>query len=238
MGRTALVTGASRGIGLAVAQRLARDGWAVVNLSRTAPETFPGTTYRCDLADAEATRAVLAEVVARHEISALVNNAGVIRVGAVERVEVADFDRMVAVNLRALLLCTQAVVPGMRARGFGRIVNIGSRAALGKEGRSVYSATKAGVLGFTRSWALELARDGITVNAIAPGPIETELFRDSNPADSPQTKALIAQVPVGRIGTPEDVAAAASYFLSEEAGFVTGQSLNVCGGLSVGQAAL
>jgi 3-oxoacyl-[acyl-carrier protein] reductase len=237
--RTVLITGASRGIGLGIAQHLARRGWRVVNLSRSSPgEGFPGATYPCDLADADATRAVLAEVTARHEITDLVNNAGLIQVAPLEALTLQDLDAQVAVNLRATILCAQAVVPGMRARRFGRIVNLGSRAALGKAGRSAYGATKAAIVGLTRTWALEFASSGITVNVVAPGPIATELFRESNPGDSPQTEALVSQIPVGRIGKPEEVAAAVAFFLADEAGFVTGQLLNVCGGLSVGQAAM
>ena len=129
---------------------------------------------------------------------------------------------------------TQACLAGMRARRWGRIVNLGSRAALGKEGRTGYAATKAGILGLTRTWALELARDGITVNAVAPGPIATEMFAAHNPPGAAATEAIIGQIPVGRVGRPEEVAAAIAYFLREDAGFVTGQTLYVCGGLSVG----
>lgn len=239
MTRAVLVTGASRGIGLGVAHCLSADGWTVLNLSRSSPEPgFPGRSFACDLADPQATRAMLAEIMARHEVSALVNNAGLIRVGNLDAMDLEDFEAQVAVNLRAAILCAQAVLPAMRARRWGRIVNLGSRAALGKPGRSAYGATKAAIVGLTRTWSLELARDGITVNVIAPGPIETELFRESNPPGSPQSERLIEGIPVGRIGQPEDVAAAVSFFLSEEAGFITGQTLNVCGGLSVGQASL
>ncbi len=237
--RVTLVTGASRGIGRAIAERLARDGHQVINLSRSDPGAdFPGVTYRVDLADAAGTARTLSEVTAKHGIDNLINNAGMIRPNPIERVTPAELQAHVELNLRAVFQVTQAVLPAMRARRRGRIVNIGSRAALGKSGRSSYGATKAALVGLTRTLALELGRDGITVNVIAPGPIETELFRADNPPDSPSTRALIAAIPVGRIGTPQDVAAAAAFLISDEASFITGQVLNVCGGLSVGSAPL
>ncbi len=126
----------------------------------------------------------------------------------------------------------------MRDAGFGRIINMSSRAALGKELRTAYAATKAGLIGMTRVWALEFGGLGITVNAIGPGPIRTELFDRANPHNHPRTRAIIDAVPVKRIGTPEDVAQAASYLLDARSGFVTGQVLYVCGGMTVGVAGI
>lgn len=229
-----LITGASRGIGLGIARRLARDGHRVVNLSRSNPPAdFPGISYAVDLADADAAGRALASTAQEHAVDNLINNAALIRVGALEKITAEELQEQIDLNIRAAILCAQAVLPSMRAKRRGRIVNIGSRAALGKEGRSIYGATKAAIASLTRTWALELARDRITVNAIAPGPIETELFRENSPADSPQVKALIAAVPLGRIGQPADVAAAAAFFVSDEASFITGQVLYVCGGLSI-----
>ncbi len=124
----------------------------------------------------------------------------------------------------------------MKSRRFGRIVNISSRAALGKELRTAYAATKAGLHGITRTWALELAKHGITVNAIGPGPIATELFMHANPPGSLRTKAIVDSVPVGRLGTPADVANAVAFFADARSGFVTGQVLYVCGGMTCGVA--
>jgi NAD(P)-dependent dehydrogenase (short-subunit alcohol dehydrogenase family) len=124
----------------------------------------------------------------------------------------------------------------MKAARFGRIVSVSSRAALGKELRVAYSAAKAGLEGMTKTWALELAAHGITANAVGPGPIGTELFHQNNPADSPRTRAIIEGIPVKRLGTPEDVAHAIASLLDERAGFVTGQVLYVCGGMTVGNA--
>lgn len=124
----------------------------------------------------------------------------------------------------------------MRAKRRGRIVNIANRAILGKSGISIYGATKAALASLTQSWALELAKDGITMNAVAPGPVATEMFYKENPPDSPATKAFLAAIPVGRIGTPADVAAAVAFFLADDASFITGQALYVCGGLSIASA--
>jgi 3-oxoacyl-[acyl-carrier protein] reductase len=150
----------------------------------------------------------------------------------------AQVDAAFSLNLRCAIQCTQALLPGMKEARFGRIVNMASRAALGKELRTAYAATKAGLIGVTRVWALELGAHGITVNALGPGPIATELFERANPAGAPRTQAIIESVPVRRIGTPEDVAHAAGFFLDERSGFITGQVLYVCGGLTVGSAPL
>ena len=236
--KVALVTAASRGIGRGIATRLTQDGYTVVTLDREAPAALlPGESFiRVDLADGSATAAALAEAVERHAPTRLVNNAGTVRPGPLEDVTVADLEAVVSLNLRCSIQCAQAVLPAMKAARFGRIVNVASRAALGKELRTVYAATKAGLLGMTKTWALELAAVGITVNAIGPGPIGTELFHQANPADSPKTKAIVEGVPVKRLGTPEDIAHAAAFLLDERAGFVTGQVLYVCGGMTVGLA--
>lgn len=234
--RTALITGASRGIGRAMAARLTSDGWKVVNLDLTPPETGPeiGDHWReVDLADIDATREVLRGVLAEGPVGALINNAAVGRMSAIDETSVEDFDLSVAVNMRAPMLCAQAVIPGMKEQGFGRIVNIASRAHLGKTLRTSYAATKGAIVSMTRVWALELAPHGISVNAIAPGPIRTELFERANPPDNPRTRQIIDAIPVGRLGEPADVAHAAAFFLDERSGFVTGQVLYVCGGITL-----
>jgi 3-oxoacyl-[acyl-carrier protein] reductase len=234
----ALVTGGSRGIGAAIIARLTARGIPCVSLDREAPSGAQASSgarhVGVDLTDRDATARALREIIAENDILWLVNNAGIVAPAAIEDVQLADFDRVAAVNLSAPIQCVQAVLPAMRQAHFGRIVNISSRAALGKELRSVYAATKAGLIGLTRTLALELGVHGITVNAIGPGPIETELFRSANPADSPRTRAIIEAIPLRRLGQPEDIAHAADFFLSEEASFVTGQTLFVCGGLTAG----
>jgi len=232
-----VVTGASRGIGRAIADALAARGQEVIGVARSAPDRdFPGTFVRADLSDAAATREAMAEIAARHAVLRLVNNAGIYRGAPVESASLEDLEEMVAVNLAAMLLCTQAFLPAMRKARFGRIVNLGSRAALGKAGRLLYGTTKAGVVGFTRNTALEVAAEGITVNCVAPGPIDTEMLGAGQPPGSQARARLEAAIPVGRLGAPEEVAAACCYFLSREAAFTTGQVLYVCGGLSVSAA--
>ena len=232
----ALVTGGSRGIGRAIVKRLLADGFEVLNFSRTpAEESAAGETFESvDLMDPQATSQAIAHWSGKREIVHLVNNAGMIEVAALADVTQTQVDKMVNLNLTAPMLLTQALIPAMKSLGQGRVVNIGSRAALGKVGRTVYSATKAGLVGMTRTWALELAAHGVTVNAIAPGAIATELFLAANPPDSEQTKRLKAAVPLGRVGEPDEIAHMVSMLMHPLGGYTTGQVLYVCGGLSVG----
>lgn len=233
-----LLTGGSTGIGTSIVDRLLAGGHTVVTLQRRAPAKSDPRLHHiaCDLTDAEATSAAGAEAARRFAITGLVNNAGGGDPALVGEVDMKTFQGVSALHLQASLLLTQAVIPGMRARKFGRIVNIGSRAMLGKAGRTVYAATKAGMLAMTRVWALELGPEGITVNMVAPGPINTGLFAQHNPPDSPQVKRMLETIPVRRLGEPGEVAHAVDFFLSPDAGFITGQVLYVCGGLSVGLA--
>jgi hypothetical protein len=233
-----LITGASSGIGQAIAQALLAEGRMVLNIDYAAPGwSHPNlVSFRADLTNEEQTRALAQKITAQYAVTALVNNAGVTRPGSIDTVTVADLNYVVGLHFQASLLLTQAALPALRACGHGRIVNIASRAALGKAERVVYSATKAGLIGMTRTLALELGGDGITVNAVAPGPIATELFRNSNPEGAPQTQRILDSIVVKRIGTPQDVARAALFFLSPDNGFVTGQILYVCGGTTLGVA--
>lgn len=233
--RTALVTGGSGAIGGAVVSRLIAAGARVINLDLNPPAKGRGALYAwADFSDLAGTRTVLAELTREHRIDWLVNNAGIALPATLDETTQSQYQQVMDVNVGASILCAQAVLPAMRAAGRGRIVNITSRAALGKPLRTAYSAAKAGLIGLTRTWALELAREGITVNAVGPGPIETPLFRSANPPDSARTRSIIAGVPVGRLGQPADVAEAVLFFLRDESSFVTGQVLFVCGGLSLG----
>lgn len=233
-----LVTGGSAGIGRAICEALLAQGRSVVNLDHRLPEWgHPAlTSLQADLTDEAQTRERGAEIAERFAVTALVNNAGATRPGTIDTQTVADLDYVVALHFRATMLLTQAALPSLRACGHGRIVNIASRAALGKTERIAYSATKAGLLGMTRTMAMELGADGITVNAVAPGPIATELFMKSNPPEAPRTRKIIDSIVVKRIGQPDDVARAALFFLSPDNGFVTGQVLYVCGGTTLGLA--
>lgn len=235
MDGAAVVTGASSGIGEAVAHQLLDSGCTVITLQRRPPRFKHERLlfYAVDLADAGAARKVAGEIAAGHAVRYLVNNAGVNRPGTLEQTTVEDLDYAMAVNVRAAMVLTQAFAPGMRAAGFGRVVNISSRAALGKTGRTAYSAAKAGLIGMTRTLCLELAASGITVNAIAPGPVATELFDRGHPPGGEKRQRVIEGIPVKRVGTPEDVARAVVFLLSPDSGYITGQTLFVCGGTSV-----
>lgn len=231
-----LITGASQGIGRAIATRATEDGYRVINLDQRAPKTLlkDEVFHRIDLTDVKAIDELIPQLLASEPIVRLVNNAGIIRPAALDQTTVDDFDAVMAINLRAPMLLTQHLFSGMRKAKFGRIVSIASRAALGKEERTVYAGSKAGLIGMTKTWALEMAQYGITVNAIGPGPIATELFTSGNPSDSPKTIKILQSIPVKRMGQPEDVAHAVASLLDDRAGFITGQIHYVCGGMTVG----
>lgn len=233
-----IVTGASGGIGAAISRGLVAQGLRVVNIDIRPPANpIAGVIdMTADLTDAEQTRRVARDIAERYDIVGVVNNAGATRPATIDDASLADLDFVVGLHLRASMILVQAALPAMRRAGFGRIVNMASRAALGKPERTVYSATKAGMIGMTRTLAMELGGDGITVNAVAPGPIATELFIRSNPEGAPRTQAIINSIVVKRLGTPEEVARAALFFLSPDNGFVTGQTLYVCGGTTLGVA--
>ena len=231
---TTLVTGASNGIGEGIARHFLARGDTVINLDIAAPKENQGGRYefiQVDLADMEATRKAIHQVAAARRVDTIVNNAGTPTPGNLEDVTEKHLDLGINLSMRTPLLLAQAFVPGMKARRFGRIVNISSRAILGKKARTVYSSTKAAMVGLTRTWAMELGPHGITVNAIAPGPVMTELFRKNNPPEV--ARSLVEHAIVGRAGTPDDIARAVLFLADPANGYVTGQVLHVCGGSSL-----
>ena len=237
----AIVTGGASGIGAEICRQMLAAGYEVITLDRAAPAVRHPKLHpvNVDLLDGDATRAAAEDLAARFRISHIVHNAGAIRPALLPAVEPADLHALVQLHLAAPLLLVQAALPAMREAGFGRIILLSSRAALGAETRSAYAATKAGIIGLARTWALELAQAGITVNVVAPGPIGgTAMFHDIVPAGSEREAKLAASIPVRRLGRPADVARAVLFFADAGSGFITGQTLFVCGGSSIGSIAI
>ncbi len=236
----ALVTGGSAGIGASICQHLLEDGYHVLNLSRRKSELRDDcvTDVEVDLADPAATKRAIDELAGKYEITSLVHNAGVIRPNLLEDVKLEDVEYLTNLHISASILLTQGVLDSMKSAAFGRIVIIGSRAMLGLETRTAYSATKAAQVGLVRTWAMELGQHGITVNAVAPGPIVTPMFTDVVPEQSDKAEQIAKSLPVRRLGRPDDVARAVMFLLSPDNGFVTGQCIFVCGGASLGTLAL
>jgi 2-hydroxycyclohexanecarboxyl-CoA dehydrogenase len=237
---TAVVTGGGRGIGAAICTALVAAGAEVIVLDRDAEpaadvaRTIGGTPLVVDVGDPEAVAAALAGI----EADILVNNAGYDEFGWFTDVTPSQWRGLLAVNLEGVFACTQALLPGMQRARYGRIVNVASEAGrIGSKGNAVYAAAKGGVLAFTKSIARENARYGITVNAICPGPIETPLLeavRALGERGTAMEAAMIAGTQLGRLGTPEEVAAAVAFFCSPAASYVTGEILGVSGGMGLG----
>jgi NAD(P)-dependent dehydrogenase (short-subunit alcohol dehydrogenase family) len=238
--RTAIVTGGSNGIGAAICHSLLGAGYSVVSLDR-APLEKPAdrlTAIQVDLSNAEETRKVAAEVACQFAPTTIIHNAGAVLEKPLEDVAPEDLQTLTNLHLAAPLALVPANLATMKAQRYGRIVLVSTRAVLGLARRTAYASTKAGLLAMARTWALELGPFGITANVVAPGPVAgTKIFHDIIPADSPKIPAIVQSIPVRRLGTPADVARAVQFFASEEAGFVTGQTLYVCGGTSVGSIA-
>ncbi|ABD54262.1 SDR family NAD(P)-dependent oxidoreductase [Jannaschia sp. CCS1] len=233
---TAVITGGNKGIGADLARALLDRDYTVVSVSRHAPDwTHPRlSSVEADLLNAETVKLAADHIAATHDVSHLIHNAGMIWPNLVEEAQPSDITGLAQLHLGSALTLLQATLPSMKARGMGRVMFNASRAALGAPTRTAYSASKAGMIGMARTWALELAPHGITVNVVAPGPILTDNFWGIIDKDSPQQEALAKRIPVGRLGTVEDVTNAFLFFCDPTNGFVTGQTLYVCGGASVG----
>ena len=244
--RTAVVTGAARGIGAATARRLAADGHAVAVLDlledraadtaeAIAADGGKALAVGVDVASTDSVEAAVSRVRAElGEPTILVNNAGILRDNLLFKMTPDDWDAVLGVHLRGAFLMSKAVQSSMVDAGWGRIVNLSSTSALGNRGQANYAAAKAGMQGFTKTLAIELGKFGVTANAIAPGVIATDMIAETAQRVGVPLEDFLAhmakEVPVGRVGQPEDIAAAASFFCSEEASFTSGQVLYVAGG--------
>ena len=233
---TAIITGGNKGIGADLAQALLDRGYRVISVARSAPDfTHPNlSSVEADLLDPKAVTAAAAQIASEHRVTHLIHNAGLIWPNLIEDASPSDITGLAQLHLGSALTLLQAALPAMKERGFGRVMFNASRAALGAPTRTAYSASKAGMIGMARTWALELAPHGITVNVVAPGPILTENFWGIIEKDSPQQEALAKRIPVGRLGESRDVTNAFLFFCDPANSFVTGQTLYVCGGASVG----
>lgn len=233
----AVVTGGATGIGAEICRQMLAAGYEVVSLSLGKHEQSHSKLHaiEVDLLDRAATEQAASDVARRFAVTHLVHNAGAIRPALLSEVKLDDLDALTQLHLGAAITLTQAMLPAMKREKFGRVVLMSSRGALGLATRTAYAATKGGMIGMARTWALELAADGITVNAIAPGPISgTEMFHAVVPKDSEREKTLAKAIPVQRLGRPDDIARAVMFFCDRANSFVTGQTLYVCGGASLG----
>lgn len=238
-GRKAFVTGGAKGIGAAIARRLAADGAKVtiadldIAAAQTLATEIAASAVQLDVTDL----AQVAAVMAGHgPFDILVNNAGLDQHAFFTRTTPDDWRRLILVNLESVFATTHAALPAMQAAGFGRLINIASEAGrLGSRGGAVYAAAKGGVIAFTRSIARENGSKGITANVIAPGPIDTPLLRQALAHGGDKLlSAMTAATLAGRLGTPEEVAAAVAFLASADAGFITGEVLGVSGGMGCG----
>ena len=233
--KTTLITGGGSGIGATLTKNLIAKGEVVVTLGLDLPNWKHDNliSYQADLTDTEQTNEAAQLISSSHKINNIVHNAGMILPNLLPKVKTDDILTLSHLHLAAPIALTQAILPNMINDKNGRIVFISSRASMGMPTRSAYAATKAGIHGLAKTWALELAENNITVNVIAPGPVLTKNFWDLVPKDSELQQEISDNIPVGRIGTTGDIANAVEFFLDEKASFVTGQVLYVCGGTSL-----
>ena len=229
-----VVTGASRGIGNAAANALVDTGWCVIGVARNAPESFPGEFIETDLADRDKNQALADDLMRRPSVLGIVNNVGLARHENISDVDPGIFTVVMDLNVRPALQLTNALLPAMRAARFGRIINITSLVTRGLAFRASYAAAKSALESLTRTMAIELAADGITANAVAPGPTETDLFRANNPPGGEGEARYLARIPMRRFALPSEIAAAVAFLAGDPAAFITGHTLFVDGGASLG----
>lgn len=229
---TALITGATKGIGRSIVETLATQ-YDIVGIARFPDSTFPGKLFTADLENEIETNEILNRITAEYKISILINNVGFNHLESLGNIAQESYEKILHLNVKTCLDVTQHILPGMKQLGNGRIINMGARALLGRKNSSVYAAAKSAIVGFTRSWALELAPFGITVNCVSPGPIETEMLAKNVPIGSDYREQVINSIPLKRIGTVEEVSSLVNYLTSPQAGFITGQNIYVCGGSSI-----
>jgi 2-hydroxycyclohexanecarboxyl-CoA dehydrogenase len=241
-GKVVVVTGAGRGMGQAMAERLAAEGARVAvtdidgDAALAAAKALDGAAgFRLDITDAAEVTTRIAEITAAlGPIDALVNNAGWDKLSPFLDTDEDLWDRIIDINLRGPIRMTKAVLPGMVERGGGRVVNISSDAGrVGSTGEAVYSACKAGIIGFSKTIAREMARHGITVNAVCPGPTDTPLLQGMVGDHEKLIESLKRGIPLGRLGQPDDIAGVVAFIVSDDASFITGQTLSVSGGLTM-----
>lgn len=233
----AVVTGGSTGIGAEICRHMLDAGFEVISVALGKPEWTHARlhAYVVDLLYAGAVEKAASEIAGQYAVTHFVHNAGVIRPASLSDTTIGDLQALTQLHIGAAVTFAQAFLPAMKAAHFGRIVLMSSRGALGLANRTAYGATKAGLVGLARSWALELAPSGITVNAVAPGPIgDTEMFRSVIPEGDPREQSLAASIPMKRLGRSDDIARAVMFFADRRNDFVTGQTLYVCGGASLG----
>jgi len=246
-GRVAVITGAAQGIGLAIAERLANDGVAVMcsdineKALHAAVETICANggiadAYVCDSSDEAQIVTMVDAIIGKYgRIDILVNNAGVTRDAMFKNMTPAQWDKVIDVNLRGPFLCTSKIVPHMLEKGYGRIINIASTSWLGNVGQTNYAASKGALVSMTRTLALELAQKGISVNAVAPGLIETSMLM----AVPDKIKEIfVASSPSKRLGKPEEIAHLVAFLADDDSGYIQGQTISACGGISVGRSAV
>ncbi len=229
-----LVTGATKGIGWAISQKLSDIGCHVVGLAKHNTDIdFPGFLYGCDLSNAGQAEEILRVIREKYPIDAIVNCMGAATNDSIGQIDLANFYNSFDLNVRVALQTVQAFIPSMKARKSGSIVNICSYVTNGIAGQTSFTAAKSALLGCTKTWATELAPFNINVNAVSPGPVETDALRIDYPVGSEAEKSLLASIPLARLAQASEIAAAVAFLLSDEAAFITGLDLKVDGGVSL-----